>query len=126
MKRNAASRRETIAAAERDYTTFLPEVAVPVVTLVAQVLASEGHPFRVTTPASGVRLASDRSPRTYVDVRLDTSGASPAVVAEVSRERGHRVLVDDRVVGEARPVSELTEQDVLDVLLASIPDLVER
>jgi hypothetical protein len=126
VKRVAGIRREKIAAAERDYATFLSTAATPAFTLVAQILASENYPFRVTTPGEGVRLISDRSPRTYVDVRLDTSGPEPLVVAEVSRERGHRVLVDDRPVGAGQAIGALTDQDVIAMLVATIAELVER
>lgn len=126
VKRAAAARRDRIAAAERDFAAFLPSVATPVFNLVAQILSSEGYPFRVTTPGAGVRLTSERSPRTYVDLRLDTSGQQPVVVAEVSRERGHRVLVDDRPVGEGQAISVLTEPDVTAVLVEAVGDLVER
>jgi len=126
VKRVAGIRREKIAAAESEYAVFLSAAAIPTFTLVAQILASENYPFRVTTPGEGVRLASDRSPRTYVDLRLDTSGPEPLVVAEVSRERGHRVLVDDRPVGAGRAIAALTEQDVVALLVSTIGELVER
>lgn len=126
VKRAAAARRERVAAAEGDYAVFLPSVATPVFTVVAQVLTSEGYAYRVTTPGGGVRLASDRSPRTYVDLRLDTSGQEPVVVAEVSRERGHRVLVDDRPVGTGQDIGALTEQDVVAMLVGALGDLIER
>ena len=126
VKRVAGIRREKIAAAERDYAVFLSTAATPAFTLVAQILASENYPFRVTTPGEGVRLTSDRSPRTYVDLRLDTSGPEPVVVAEVSRERGHRVLVDDRPVGAGQAIATLTEQDAVSLLVSTIAELVER
>jgi hypothetical protein len=117
VKRVAGIRREKIAVAERDYATFLSTAATPAFTLVAQILTSENYPFRVTTPGEGVRLTSERSPRTYVDLRLDTSGSDPLVVAEVSRERGHRVLVDDRPVGAGQAIANL---------VSTIAELVER
>jgi hypothetical protein len=126
IKRTAATRRERIAAAEHHYAAFLASVATPVVTAVAQTLSAEGHPYRVITPGGSVRMTSDRSPRTYLDLRLDTSGQEPVVVAEVSRERGHRVLVDDRPIGAGQDVSALTEEDVLSVIVGAIGDLVER
>lgn len=126
LRRAAALRRERAAVAERDYAGFLAEAATPAFTLVAQVLSAENHPFRVTTPGGGVRMASDRSPRTYVDLRLDTSASDPMVVAEVSRERGHRVLVDDRPLAPGRAIGSLTDQDVVEFLVAAIGDLIER
>jgi len=126
LKRNAAARRERTAAAEREYATFLQAVAEPVFNAVAQALSAEGHPFRVTTPGGGIRLVSERAQRTYVDVRLDTSGPEPALLAEVSRERGHRVLVDERPLAPERRVGAVTDEDVAQLLVAAVGDLVER
>lgn len=126
VKRAAAARRERMAVAEREYAAFLPAVATPVFNVVAQALGSEGHPYRVTTPAGGIRLSAERSARTYLDLRLDTSGAEPVLLAEVSRERGHRVLVDEKLLGQGRAISTLTDEDVAQFLVAAIGDLVER
>jgi hypothetical protein len=126
VKRVAAARRERIALAERDYAEFLPSIAIPVFNAIAQALSAEGHPYRVTTPGGGVRMVSERAARNYVDLRLDTSTAEPAVVVEFSRERGHRVLVDERVLGPDRPVSALTDEDVVELLVGAVGELVER
>jgi hypothetical protein len=126
VKRAAAARRERATAAERDYAVFLPSVAVPVVTLVSQILTAEGYPYRVTTPGGGVRMTSDRSARTYLDVRLDTSGAEPVVTCEISRERGHRVLVDDHPFAPGKAIASLTDADLVEFLLDLVADLVER
>lgn len=126
VKRAAAARRDRSAAAEREFAAFLPGVATPVFNTVAQILSAEGYAFRVTTPGAGVRLTSERSARSYADLRLDTSGPSPVVVLEVSRERGHRVLVDDRPVGDGREIATLTDADVTAALVEALGDLVER
>ena len=126
VKRAAATRRERAAAAERAYETFLAEIATPVVNAVAQSLSAEGFAYRVSTPGKTVRMVSERSSRTYLELRLDTSGASPQVIAEVGRERGSRVLADDRPVGDGAQVDTLTEEDVLAAVLDSLEDLIER
>lgn len=126
IKRAAAVRREKAAAAERDYAVFLSAAATPAFTLVAQVLSAENHPFRVTTPGGGIRMSAERSPRTYLDLRLDTSGSEPIIVGEVSRERGHRVLVDDRPLAPGRAIADLTDQDVVEFLTDAVGDLVDR
>jgi hypothetical protein len=126
VKRAAAARRERMAVAERDYAAFLPAVATPVFNIVAQALGSEGHTYRVTTPGGGIRLGSERSARTYLDLRLDTSGQDPVLLAEISRERGHRVLVDERPLGQGRAISTLTDEDVAQFLVTAIGDLIER
>ncbi|MDO8836487.1 MAG: hypothetical protein Q7V01_12875 [Vicinamibacterales bacterium] len=126
VKRVAAARRERIALAEREFAVFLPSMALPVFNAIAQALSAEGHPYRVTTPGGGVRMGSERSARNFVDLRLDTSTAEPNVVVEFSRERGHRVLVDERVLGSGKPVSALTEEDVVEFLVNAVGELVER
>jgi hypothetical protein len=126
VKRAAGVRRERVAAAELAYTTFLSEVAVPVLTTFAQALSAENYPYRVITPGNTVRLMSDRSNRTYVELRLDTALPTPAVVAEVSRERGSRVTTDDRLVAEGVPIEATTDEHVLELLLDLMPDLLER
>lgn len=126
LKRIAAARRERGTVAEREYAAFLPAVATPAFTAVAQALSAEGHTYRVTTPGGGVRLASERSPRTYIDLRLDTSGPDPVVMAEISRERGHRVLVDDRPLGAGRAIASLTDEDVVSLLVDVLGDVIER
>jgi hypothetical protein len=126
MKRAAPARRERVAAAERAYETFLSEVAIPTMTVVAQSLSAESYLYRVTTPRGAVRLMSERSTRTYVEVRLDTAGPVPQVVAEVGRERGSRVLTDDRPIGEGLPVESITDEHVLTVVLEALGDLIER
>lgn len=126
VRRLSSERRARAVDAERDYAAFLSGVATPLFRTVASVLGAEGYPYKVFTPAGGLRLASDRAGHTYVDLRLDTFGDRPQVVAEVSRERGSRILSDDRPIGGDTPISALTEEDVLAVLLEAIGEMVER
>ncbi len=126
LKRTAAAKRERSVQAERDYEPFLSGIAVPVFTAVAQSLSAEGHPYRVLTPGRSVRLASDRSAHTWAELRLDTSGPSPAVVLEINRERGHRVQTDERQVADGNRIASLTDEQVLALLVEAIGDLVER
>ena len=126
VKRAAAARREKADTAGRVYETFLANVATPTVSAVAQSLSAEGYPYRVTTPGDTVRMTSDRSSRTYVEIRLDTAGSVPQVVAEVGRERGSRVLADERPVAEGTPIDAITDEQVLAVLLEMMAELIER
>ena len=124
VKRAAATRRERVAAAERAYDTFLSQIATPTMNAVAQSLSAEGHPFKVFTPGAVVRMVSDRSNRTYLELRLDTGGPTPQVVAEVGRERGSRVLTDERPLGGGAQVDTLTDEDVVAIVLESLDDLI--
>ena len=126
VKRAAATRRERAAAAERAYDTFLSQIATPAVNAVAQSLSAEGYAYRVSTPGKAIRMESERSNRTYLELRLDSTGASPQVVLEIGRERGSRVMSDERPVAGGAQVDTLTEEDVLAALLESLEELVDR
>jgi hypothetical protein len=126
LKRVAATRRDRVAAAERFYGTFLPEVAVPMFSTVAQTLTAENYPYKVLTPGNTVRMLSERSNRTFVELRLDTSLPTPTLVAEVGRERGSRVSTTDRVVAEGVALEAITDEHVLEFLLDVMAELIER
>jgi hypothetical protein len=126
IKRAAAERREKVAAAERAYESFLSNIAAPTLTAVAQSLSAEGYPYKVTTPGNAVRMVSDRSGRTYVEIRLDTAGASPQLVAEVGRERGSRVSADERPICQGMAIEAVTDEDLLAAVLDAMAELIER
>jgi hypothetical protein len=126
IKRAAAERRDRIAAAERAYEAFLAGVAAPTITAVAQSLSAEGYPYRVTTPGRAVRMSSDRSGRTYLEIRLDTSGPEPQLVAEIGRERGSRVLADERPVCPGMAIEAVTDEHLLAAVLDAMAELIER
>jgi len=126
LKRAAAARRDKAAAAERAFDSFLANVATPTVNAVAQSLSAEGYPFRVTTPGRAVRLSSDRSSRTYLEIRLDTTGPAPQIVAEIGRERGSRILADERPVCEGMAIDAVTDEQLLTPLLDAMAELIER
>ncbi|MEK6629754.1 MAG: hypothetical protein AABY89_03345 [Acidobacteriota bacterium] len=126
VKRAAVARHEQVVEAERAYQVFLAEAARPVFTAFAQSLSAEGYPYRVLTPGETVRLVSERANRTYVDVRLDTSGQAPVVMAEVCRERGSRVISDDRPVADGVAIHDLTDEHVVAFLLTAMADLIDR
>ena len=126
IKRASAERRERVAAAERAYESFLVNVATPTVTAVAQSLSAEGYPYKVTTPGKAVRMVSDRSGRTYLEIRLDTTAAEPQLVAEVGRERGSRVLADERPICQGIAIEAVTDEDLLAAILDVMAELIER
>ena len=71
-KARAQQKRQHAADAERAYALFLEEIATPTTRQLANVLKAEGYLFTVSTPSSGLRLASDRTRDDYVE--LDASG----------------------------------------------------
>jgi hypothetical protein len=126
VKRGAAARRDHAAAAERAYATYLADIATPVFNAVASSLSAEGFPFRVSTPGTAVRMDSERAGRTYLELHLDTSGSESTVLLEVSRERGNRVLNDERPVAIGAAIDTATDEGLLDLMVDAIGDLIER
>ena len=123
-KRASAERRVRNDEAAKAYDRVV-ELAVPLFKQLAQALKVSGYPFTVFTPVGSVRLMSDKSAEDYIELSLDASGDWPAVVGHVSRTRGRRVIESERPVA-AKPVSELTEEDLLEFLMKEIAPFVER
>jgi hypothetical protein len=125
-RREATERRERTGAAERDYETFLTDRAIPVFHDFANALSGEGHAFKVYTPARSVKLASARSSEEFIELELDTSQDPPQVIGRSSRGRGRRMVTSERPVRAAVAIVDLTEEDVLEYLVAEIGNFVER
>jgi hypothetical protein len=125
-KQGAADRRARTDAAARDYEVFLEQRAVPVFHQLAAALTAEGHLFEVFTPATSVRLASERSPEQFIEIVLDDTSDPPTVVGRTTRGRGRRMITSERALQGGAPVADLTEEDVLTFLLEEIVGLVER
>jgi hypothetical protein len=125
-KSRAGERRERSDAAERSYTAFLEDVATPLVRQVASALKAEGYPFTVSTPGSGVRLASDHGRDDFVEFALDTSGDYPQVIGRISQSRGSRRLEDERPIKADTPPDALSEDDVLDFVMQALESWLAR
>ena len=125
-KQAAADRRTRVDEATGEYQLFLDRVAVPLFRQIANVLRAEKHAFSVSTPGASVRLISDRSSDEYIEISLDTTNASPQVIVYARRTRGRRVNEVEIAIGTGGPVRELTEEDVLAVVLKELEPLVER
>jgi len=125
-KRAAAERRERADEAGRDYAAFLDRVAVPLFRQVANALRASGYLFNVFTPSGSVRLMSDRSADDYIELLLDTTGEAPCVMCRTSRARGRRVIDSEQPLDPSRPIRDLTEDDVLSVLLNELEPFVEK
>lgn len=119
-RRRAEARRAAADRASQEYEIFIRDVAVPAFRVVASVLSAEGYPFKVFTPAGGVRMASTKSREDYFEVELDTDSDTPQVIGRASRSRGGRVTATERPVRDATPVRELTESDVMEWVLGEI------
>lgn len=125
-KQASAQRRARSDAAARAYEEFLAQVATPVFRMVASALNAEGHRFNVFTPAGGLRLMSERSNEDFIELFLDTEADPPGVAARVNRGRGRRLVTAERALRDGTSVEQLTDEDVLELLLAEIPLFVER
>ena len=125
-RRLAADRRTRNTEATEAFERFRSAVVEPLLRQVAGALTAEGYPFTVHTPASGVRLASERSTTDFVEIRLDTSGPLPEMVARVERAKGRETLIEDRPLKPGAPVEHVTEADVLGLVLDVLPIFIER
>jgi len=124
-RRQASVRQTAVDDARQAFSAFLPGTAVPLVRQAADVLRAEGQLYSVHTPADCVRLVSDSSPHTYLEVALETSGDSPQVVGRISLTRGRQGhVVEEIPVAPGKPLSALSEDDVTGFLLTAIPKLV--
>lgn len=125
-RQGAAGRRIRADQAACDYEAFLDRIAIPLCRQVANALRAAGYAWRVSTPAGGVRLASDRSAEDYIALTLETGGPLPAVIGHTSRARGRRVVETERALGRGGPIRDLTEEAVLDFLVQELEPFVER
>jgi hypothetical protein len=125
-KRAAAGRRVRTDEAAREYEVFLEQVAIPLFRQAASVLRVEGYLFTLFTPGGSVRLMSDRSADDYIELVLDTTSEAPAVMGRTSRAWGRRVALSEQSLNPARPIRDLTEDDVLTFLLKALEPFVEK
>jgi hypothetical protein len=126
-RKNAAARRGRRDEASRAWTEVLERVALPVIRQLVQVLKAEGHGVQVFTPVDQVRIGLDGHPDDFVEWRLDTSGEEPAVIQRVNQTRGREIVTDERVfVRGVEPISNLTEDQVLDAVARALGDVIVR
>ena len=125
-KARAQQKRQHAADAERAYALFLEEIATPTTRQLANVLKAEGYPFTVSTPSSGLRLASDRTRDDYVEFALDGSGDQPVVVGRIRHTRGSRTLEDERPIKPGAAPEDLSAADVLAFLVNALEPWLER
>ena len=90
-RRQAAERRTRSDEAGRAFESFLDTTAVPMLRQIANILRSDGYQFSVFTPSGSVRLMSDRTAEDFIELTLDTGGATPQVMGRTSHSRGRRV-----------------------------------
>ena len=116
-RRDQADRRARVAEATRVYDEFLQTAAIPAFRMFANVLKSEGLNFEVMTPSGGVRLQSERQRDDAIEMELDASADPPQPLVTITRARGSRVMQSDRTIKDSNPLVQLTEDDVIEMLL---------
>jgi len=121
----AADRRTRVAEATQAGERVLVQVVTPVFRAVAGALRAEGFHWRVETPRGAVRLASDGSGSNWIELALETADDPPRLLLGVSRARGRRVVVDERVVREHPEIGRITEDEVLDLIAAELTPFVQ-
>ena len=119
-RRDQAERRTRIAEARTNYQRFLETAAIPVFRMFANILKAESLHFEVMTPADGVRLQSERNRDDAIEIELDTTADPPQPLVTVTRARGSRVIQSDRSIKGSNPLVQLTEDDVVDMLLEEL------
>ena len=72
------------------------------------------------TPAGGVRLQSERNREDAIEMELDTTADPPQPLVTITRVRGSRVIQSDRSIKGSNPLVQLTEDDVIEMLLEEL------
>ncbi|MCC6164022.1 MAG: hypothetical protein IT182_11805 [Acidobacteria bacterium] len=126
LRKAQTLRRTAIDAARGAFDAVLEREIAPTVRQLAQALKAEGFGFSVQTPASAVRLISDRSSDNMIEVVLELGGAQPAVVVRSAFVRGRRQIEDERALAEGDAIASLDGERVLAVLLDVIEPFIER
>ncbi|MGE3276926.1 MAG: hypothetical protein AB7O67_17580 [Vicinamibacterales bacterium] len=119
-RQDAVARRERADQAQRNYERFLEQAALPAFRAFANVLRAEGLPFDVQAPSGAVRLQSDRNRDDVIELELDPTVDPPQPVVSITRARGSRIVRNERPVKAGATLAELTEDDVVDMLLDEI------
>ena len=124
-RKDAAARRVVVDEAAKAYEAFLKDIAVPLMRQATQVLNADGQSFSINTPAGSVRIVDEKSPQTFFEIELDSTGPRTAVIGRTSFVRGRRgPVVEERPIGDGKAVDQLSEQDLSEFLVAEIPKLV--
>jgi hypothetical protein len=125
-RRDSAERRTRTDAASRAYEQFLVAHAIPAFNLLASALVAEGHRFKVFTPAGSVRLSADSATDDFVELTLDSSEDPPVVLVRTNVGRGRRAFTKERPLNPGTPIAELTDMQLVDVVIDELLPLVER
>jgi hypothetical protein len=104
----------------------LTDVAIPAFHQIAQALNAEGYRYRVVTPGSAVRLVPERGGDEFIELALETDGDEPAIVIRTARGRGRRSVSSERQLAARSAVDVLTDNVLVDEVMADLIPLIER
>ena len=124
-RQQAQSRRQQISEAELSYAGFL-RLAEPILRQLANALRAEGIAFTLFTPEQSLRLASDRSRVDFIELALDTDLRPPAVMLRTSYARGSRTIEEERPLKEGATPDQISEEELLALLLEALAPWLER
>lgn len=119
-RRDQAERRARVSEARQNYDAFLQNAAIPIFKMFAGILKAENLHFEVMTPAGGVRLQSERNRDDAIEIELDTTADPPQPLVTITRVRGSRVIQSDRSIKGSNPLVQLSEDDVIEMLLEEL------
>jgi hypothetical protein len=119
-RRDQAERRARVAEVTKAYDVFLETAAIPVFRMFANILKAEALNFEVMTPAGGVRLQSERHRDDAIELELDTTADPPQPLVTITRNRGSRVVQTERSIKGSNPLVQLTDEDVIEMLLEEL------
>jgi hypothetical protein len=125
-RRQSADRRKALAEAGDRYERFLKSTAIPLFRTFANVLAAEGYPFSLATPEGRVQLIPARAGGDVIEIELDAARLPPAAIGRSTHTLGRQVTTIEHVLGEGKPIGELSDEDVLAFLLTAIEPFVRR
>ncbi len=123
---DAADRRVRLERDGARARAFLESTATPVLRQFASVLKAEGFLFRLSTPAGAVRLVSESRHEDFIDLAVDATRDPVTIVTTVSHIRGKRVDTAEQPLRPGVEIDRLTDEDVLEFLIGTLPIFVAR
>ena len=119
-RRDQSERRGRAKEAAGTYESFLNTAAIPAFRMIANVLTAEGVKFEAMTPSGGVLIVADRQRDDAISLELDTSVDPPEPLVTITRVRGSRTFRAERRIKGTAPMPQLTEDDVIEMLLEEL------
>ncbi|HXE79740.1 MAG TPA: hypothetical protein VNK41_03245 [Vicinamibacterales bacterium] len=124
-KRRASDRRRRLDDASRAWDAARPRMVIPLARQLAQALTAEGIRLQVSTPSDRVLIASEHRPEERVELALEAGDDDAVLIARVYRSR--EGVVEERALARsAGGIEELTEERLLDALLAALEPWMAR